>query len=118
MKQRPEKRAPHFGPAYRVVVERVAANVRRLREARGWTQEEAAHQCGELDATLYRVVEAARSNITASTVARICEGFDVDVSELYAPAPPLVKRGRGRPRKPPTRAADRTATKSTEKQPE
>lgn len=99
MKQRPEKRVKHFGNAYRVVVERVAANVRRLREAQGWTQEEAAHQCGELDATLYRVVEAARSNVTASTVARLCEGFGVDVSELYAPAPPLVKRKRGRPPK-------------------
>ncbi len=101
MKQRSEQRAQHFGPAYRAVVERVAANLRRLREMRGWTREEAAHRCGELDATLYRVVESARTNVTASTVARLCEGFGVDVSELYAPAEPFVRRGRGRPRKTP-----------------
>lgn len=99
MKQRAEGRVPLFGPTYRVVVERVASNVRRLRRERGWTQEEAAHRCGDLDLTLLRMVESARTNITAVTVARICDGFGVDVSELYAPAPPLPKPTKGRPRK-------------------
>lgn len=84
-------------PGYQSVVERVAANVRRLREARGWTQEEAAHQCAGLHATLYRTVEAGRTNVTASTIARLCDGFGVDVMELFLPAPPLEKRKRGRP---------------------
>lgn len=101
MKQRPESRAPLFGEGYRAVVERVAANVRKLREARGWTQEEAAFQCKELDPTVFRVVEAARTNITVATLARLAEGFGVDVRDLFDPAPPFVKRKRGRPKKAP-----------------
>lgn len=82
------------------MVERIAANARRLREARGWTQEEAAERCTELHPTLYRSIEAGRPNVTAATLARLCEGFAVDVSELFVPAPPLVKRPRGRPKVP------------------
>ncbi len=86
-------------PGYQSVVDRVAANVRRLREVKGWTQEEAAHQCSGLHATLYRTVEAGRTNVTAATLARLSEGFGVDVVELFVPAPPLEKRKRGRPPK-------------------
>ena len=101
VKQRAKGRVPLFGPTYRAVVERVAVNVRLQREARGWTQEEAAHQCRELDVTLLRMIESARTNITAATVARLVDGFAVDVSVFYAPAPPLTKRRPGRPRKAP-----------------
>lgn len=86
-------------PGYEEIVERVAANVRRLREARGWTQEDAAHRCAGLHVTLYRTVEGGRTNITATTLARLCAGFEVDVKELFEPAPPLVRRKRGRPPK-------------------
>lgn len=100
MKPRAPTRASLFETeGYRAVVERVAANVRRLRETRGWTQEEAAHRCAGLDATLYRVIEAARTNVTAATVSRLCQGFEVDVVELFVPAAPLIKRRRGRPAK-------------------
>lgn len=86
-------------PGYEGIVERVAANVRRLRETRGWTQEDAAHRCAGLHVTLYRTVEGGRTNITATTLARLCAGFEVDVKELFEPAPPLVRRKRGRPPK-------------------
>lgn len=86
-------------PGYEEIVERVAVNVRRLREARGWTQEDAAHRCAGLHVTLYRTVETGRTNITAATLARLCAGFEVDVKELFEPAPPLVRRKRGRPPK-------------------
>lgn len=99
MKQRAASRAELFGDTYRAVVERIAANVRRLRDLRGWTQEEAAHQCNDLDLTLWRMVESGRTNITAATLARLVDGFAVDVGELFAPAPPLEKRRPGRPRK-------------------
>lgn len=84
-------------PSYRVLVERLAVNVRRLREARGWTQEECAYRCGELDAAVLRTIEAATANVTTATVARLCDGLEVDVLELYAKAPPLVRRRPGRP---------------------
>lgn len=80
---------------YQSLVDRVAANVRRLRAARGWTQEEAAHRC-ELHATLYRMVEGARTNLTASTVVRLCNGFEADAVELFLPTAPAAKRKVGR----------------------
>jgi transcriptional regulator with XRE-family HTH domain len=99
VKERAPSRAELFETeGYRVVVERIAANVRRLRDDRGWTQEHAADACDGLDTTVYRAIEAGRSNVTANTLSRLCEGFAVDVAELFAPAPPLVKRPRGRPK--------------------
>ena len=99
MRPRAPSRADLFGATYRNVVERIASNVRGLREARGWTQEEAAHRCNDLDITLWRMVESGRSNLTVATLARIVDGFGVDVADLMTPAPPLQKRPKGRPRK-------------------
>lgn len=79
----------------------IAANVHRLREQAGWSQEEAAHQCGELPTRSYQHVETARGNPTLETLMRICEGFDVSLEALIAPAAPRAKQGRGRPRKAP-----------------
>ena len=84
---------------YRVVVDRVAANTLRLRDALGWSQEEAAHRCSEMPTQLFQLVESAQTNLTATTLARLCRGFGVDVVELLVPATPRPKRGRGRPRK-------------------
>ncbi len=87
-------------PAYHGLLERIGANVRRLREAKGWSQEEAAFQCGDMASPLLRRIELAATNVTALTLARIAEGLGVDASELLAPiATPLAKRGRGRPKK-------------------
>lgn len=113
MRTRTESRTELFGTGYRVAVERVAANVRALREGRGWTQEEAAFQCKDLDPTVFRVVEAARTNITIATLVRLAEGFGVDVQRLLDPAPPLEKRGRGRPKKA-SRTASSAASTLTE----
>lgn len=91
------------------VVDRVAVNVRRLREAKGWNQEEAASRC-RIHATLFRTVEGGRTNLTVATAAHLAWGLEVDVAELFVPAPPIVRRGRGRPpRKPPERAPASTA---------
>lgn len=114
VKQRSKSRVQLFGATYRAVVERVASNVRRLRDARGWTQEEAAFQCGDLDVTLLRMVESGRTNVTAATIARLCDGFGVDVRDFYEPAPPLVKKI-GRPRKTPPKDGDARASSSNTK---
>ncbi|MFO0605041.1 MAG: helix-turn-helix transcriptional regulator [Polyangiales bacterium] len=93
------------------MVARVGANVRRLREARGWTQEECAYRCNDLGPALLRTIEAGRTNITAATLARLCDGLQVDVAQLFAPAEAPTKRRPGRPK---GERAVRGATKHAE----
>ncbi len=77
----------------------MSANARKLREARGWTQAEAASRCG-LDDRAYRQVESSRANLTLATLARVARGFDADVVALLEPAEPLPRRRPGRPPMP------------------
>ena len=62
---------------------RLATNVRALRAAKGWTQEQAAEKC-ELPFQTYQPLEYAATNFTAVTLSRLCAGFGVDASELLA----------------------------------
>jgi len=66
-------------------LERVAVNIRRLREARGLTQAEIASRADAMSERLYRLVESGRTNVTASTMTRLADAFGVDVVELLAP---------------------------------
>jgi transcriptional regulator with XRE-family HTH domain len=68
------------------LLQRVAANLRRLRTERAWSQEAAAHACGMIMQT-YQRIEAAGANVTMQTLARLVDGFDLDdVRELLKPA--------------------------------
>lgn len=87
-------------PEYREILARVAANTRRLRDATGLTQDAAAERCGAMPTRLYQMVESGLTNVTATTLGRLCQGFAVDVVTLLAPAAPLAKRKRGRPKRP------------------
>jgi len=93
------REARYESAAYLGLLGRIGANVRRLREAKGWTQEEAAFQCDDLAAPLLRRIELGATNITALTLSRIAEGFGVDASEFLLPAKPTPKRKAGRPKK-------------------
>jgi transcriptional regulator with XRE-family HTH domain len=62
----------------------LAASVRSLREEKGWTQEEAAHRCGMTTRLLQRV-EGQEVNLTFTSLARLCEGLEVDVVQLLKP---------------------------------
>lgn len=98
MRQRTPKRAALFETEIYVgIVGRVGANVRRLREARGWTQEELAALAKDMGPAMLRQIEAGRTNITAATLARLCEALEVDAAELLVPSAPLAPRGPGRP---------------------
>jgi len=81
-------------------VSRIASNVRRIRAAHPWTQEEVAARAGRLSPRLYRQIESGTTNLTAATLTRIAEALEVDVAALLAPAPPPQPK-RGRPRKNP-----------------
>lgn len=98
-RRRSDRSSLYEGDVYRDLLARVAANVRRLREAKGWTQEDCAEKCGDMAPPLLRRIELASTNLTAVTVARLCEGLGVDVTELVAPGTPFVKRRPGRPAK-------------------
>jgi transcriptional regulator with XRE-family HTH domain len=81
-RRRAERTEQYASPTYLEIQERIARNARRLRERHEWTQEDAAHKSG-LSTRLYQRVEAGDSNLTLTTLARLCEGFAVDISELF-----------------------------------
>lgn len=89
----------YAGPTHATILATVAANVRRLRALRGWSQTVCAPLCGGMSVYQLHLVEAGNSNFTASTLAQLCDGFSVPASELFVPAAPIAKRRRGRPRK-------------------
>lgn len=62
---------------------RVAANVRRLREAGKLTVEEAAHRAG-IHWRHWQKVEAGETSATLRTVARISNALEVEPGELLA----------------------------------
>ena len=86
-------------PAYRSALTRVATNLRRLRLARGWTQEEAARRCGDMATQYLQLIEREGVNVTVSTLSRLAQGFGVDIADLLAASEPLPPRAAGRPRK-------------------
>lgn len=59
----------------------LGANVRRLREQRGWSQEEFADRCG-IHRTYISGVERGRRNPTVLVVAALAQGLDVPPSAL------------------------------------
>lgn len=97
--QRAPRGKQYETPEYREILARVAANTRRLRDATGWTQDVAAEHCGDMPTRLYQMVESGKTNVTATTLGRLCHGFAVDVVALLAPSAPLARRTRGRPKK-------------------
>ena len=81
-KRRSDRQNQYESPQYRVLQTRLAANLKHLREKEAWTQEIAADKCG-MSTRLYQRCEAGDSNITLTTLARLCSGFQLDPSELW-----------------------------------
>ena len=85
MARRPPKpdRARQYRAAhYREILSRVSANLRRLRAGAGLTQEAAAVRCG-VTLRLFQRCEGKESNLTVTTIARLCKGLEVDVVDLF-----------------------------------
>lgn len=63
---------------------RLAGSARRLRSARGWTQEDAAEKA-HLAPRHYQKIEDGAVNVTLKTIEQLCHAFGVDVRELFEP---------------------------------
>jgi len=59
----------------------IGSNIRRLRSARGWSQEKLAERAG-LHRTYVGGVERGERNISAENTAKIAEALDVKPYEL------------------------------------
>lgn len=85
MRRRRQGRTEQYeAPEYRDLLARLSLNLRRLRDARGWTQEEAAHLC-DMATPLFQRVEGMATNLTMTSLSRLCTGFKVDPRELFRP---------------------------------
>ncbi len=93
------RRSHHYrSKTYRDLVARLSANVRALRKAAGLTQEEAAHRC-DMTTAFFQSIEGEATNPTGTTLARLADGFAVDLAALLQPTEHLPPRRRGRPTK-------------------
>jgi transcriptional regulator with XRE-family HTH domain len=83
----------------------IAANVRRLRRLRGWSQEKLA-EVPKLEPRYVRTVESGRANPSAAVLVALSQALTVKPGVLFRPAK-LVPAQPGRParRRPGGRAA-------------
>lgn len=86
LRRRRAERLPRYeSPLYVELLARIAGNLRRLREAKGWTQQEAGDACGGMTMQQYQRIEGGQTNLTFTTLARVADGLGVDPHDLLAP---------------------------------
>lgn len=69
-------------PARRSLGERLAQATKRLRKARGWTQEQVA-EAAKMNPRHYQKIEEGSVNVTLSTLERLCLAFRVQLRDLF-----------------------------------
>jgi transcriptional regulator with XRE-family HTH domain len=74
----------------------IAANIRSLRERRGWTQERLA-EAAELEPRYVQTLESGRANPSAAVLVAVARAVGVAPGALFRPAQ-LRPRAPGRPR--------------------
>lgn len=91
------------GPGSRVAPLKLGERVRAIRKARDWTLEEAARRAGLARSTLSKI-ENEQMSPTFDAVQKVARGLDIDVPQLFQPAPvdrisgrrALTRKGEGR----------------------
>jgi transcriptional regulator with XRE-family HTH domain len=96
-RQRAERADQYRSRTYRLLLGSLAANVRALRKMNGWTQEDAAEKCG-MAVPVYQRIEAAGVNLTFTTLARLCNGFQVEAQRLVRLRKAPTRQPPGRPK--------------------
>lgn len=66
----------------------IATNLRRLRAAKGWTQEQAARSAG-ISKSAYRNIESRRAVPRVDTLQQLAEALGVEIQDLVSPVPEL-----------------------------
>jgi transcriptional regulator with XRE-family HTH domain len=61
----------------------LAANIRRLRKARGWTQDDLAAEV-KVEQAAISLIENARANPTLLTLETVAKALDVSFVDLFA----------------------------------
>jgi transcriptional regulator with XRE-family HTH domain len=76
----------------------IAANLRRVRQQRGITQEQLAEAAG-IELRTMQAVEVGRQSMSLGTLVRLANALDVSPGALFrSAAMPEIKRGRPRKR--------------------
>ncbi len=70
-------------PSYKKAISALGQRIRKLRQARGWTLEQAA-EAMSMDATQLAKIEAGALNVTLVTLVRIADGLGLKVGALFA----------------------------------
>jgi len=63
----------------------LARNLKRLRDKRGWSQEELAGEAGDLRQAAVSEIETGRANPTLDTLERLATALGVRVRDLFKP---------------------------------
>ncbi|NPV89140.1 helix-turn-helix transcriptional regulator [Coprothermobacteraceae bacterium] len=74
------------GPSHDEIRLRVAQNIRRVRNNRGFTQEELAHRA-RLASRHLQKIEAAQVNITLETLVKLARALNIDPVEFFHKPP-------------------------------
>jgi len=81
-KERWPSRMHRSTPSYKRTISALGKQIRKLRQARGWTLEQAA-EAMSMDATQLAKIEAGALNVTLVTLVRIADGLQVKVGMLF-----------------------------------
>jgi transcriptional regulator with XRE-family HTH domain len=95
----PKKAQAKSQPSIRVAEGRrvLASNIRRIRKAKGLSQEILAFYAG-LDRSYMSKIERGAPNTSIDNIYRIAEALSIDVRELFVPLPPEIVARERRPR--------------------